>query len=89
MMLGPNITGSISIPWAWDNSGTVLEYPVGAFYNLTDQHGFKAELQRIASDQRSNSVNGIWFDASKSNAIYSKSSTVQPSSLILNYIIKY
>ena len=29
------------------------------------------------------------FDASKSNAIYSKSSTVQPKSLILNVIIKY
>lgn len=32
---------------------------------------------------------GIAFDASSSNAIYKNSTTVQPSSLVFNYIIKY
>ena len=31
----------------------------------------------------------IYFDASLSNTIYSNSKTVQPRSLVFNYVIKY
>lgn len=77
----PNITGSIGIPWAWNDGGTILENPEGVFYNLTGHHGFLASLQSILTDQRNLSVDAIWFDASKSNPIYSKSPTVQPNSI--------
>lgn len=39
----------------------------------TDQHG----------------MHYLKFDASKSSNIYNKNTTVQPTSLVLNYVIKY
>ena len=80
-MLGPNITGSHTQTIL---SGTAAKdfMVYGAFsvdYLLKDAPNNTGNQYRIA----------LGFNASKSNAIYSKSPTVQPQSLILNAIIKY
>ena len=85
----PHITGSIEVPWAWQDRGTVLESPTGAFYNPTGHHSLLVYLDNILSNQRNYSVDGAYFDASKSNSTYGNSNTVQPYSLTINYVIKY
>lgn len=70
----PNITGEIGV-----DDGTVNKL-VGAFYRKGDYD----------YDALSNSGGGIiaGFDASRSSAVYGKSDTVQPASIIMMYIIK-
>jgi hypothetical protein len=88
-MLGPNIQGALYIPWSSANTATIFENPSGAFYNANGVHPYEAELARIKTEYRNNSTGNIWFSADKSQAIYGSSTTVQPNSLIFNYVIKY
>lgn len=70
----PNITGEIGV-----DDGTMNEL-AGAFYRKGDYD----------YDALSTSGGGIiaGFDASRSSAVYGKSDTVQPASIIMMYIIK-
>lgn len=92
VMLGPNITGN----------GIVRCFPSSDPADHGLAFGFDAytgALRAVIEDYRSIPATppvstrtgpaGIEFDASRSNPIYSKASTVQPQSLILNAIIKY
>ena len=78
----PNITGTI-IP----NSGAddmIGGTCSGAFYRLS-----YGTAGAEAGDYRQNAKTGIGIDASKSNAIYGNSETVQPPALTLLPCIKY
>lgn len=79
MILGPNITGSAVYNGAF-NGGW---WSAGAFSGSGKQ-GIIDTGGGYGSDN--NLL--ITFSASNSNSIY-KNSTVQPLSLVLNYIIKY
>lgn len=70
----PNITGEIGV-----DDGTMNKL-AGAFYRKGDYD----------YDALSTSGGGIiaGFDASRSSAVYGKSDTVQPASIIMMYIIK-
>ena len=81
----PNITGNLSTRDANDTYGKLVGVD-GAFQNLTDtQHTFG--IYYTGSTERFSEV--VNFDASKSNAIYGNSSTVQPPAAKLIPIIKY
>ena len=72
----PNITGTTN------HTGTSCLYnPQGAFYNVS------------TSSYRTSSSGGngiaLGFDASRSNAIYGNSETVQPPAVTVKFIIKY
>ena len=76
----PNITGAISVAIGDWNAAD------GAFYNngsagrsKTHGSGFGDEYYTATKV----------FDASRSSSIYGKSTTVQPASFTVNYIIKY
>jgi phage-related tail fiber protein len=73
----PNIRGSI-------NTNQNLLDPYGAFY-------WSGELStNYTHNEKSFSGNvNILFDASRSNAIYGASTTVQPPALTMRYYIKY
>ena len=76
-------------------TGTLKNYPVGN----SDVYGYSGTFTLGASyiPSKSNGVyniaNGkvrdLSFDASRSNPIYGNSTTVQPKSVAVNYIIKY
>lgn len=72
----PNITGSF-IPWGYKN-------------NLSPSGAFSQSKDNVSSFDIQGNTSGsqINFDASKSNAIYGNSDTVQPPSVVLLYIIK-
>ena len=76
----PNITGG------WNNVGVEPGYnsASGAFY----QNNIGGTFFYHASG-RGGSVGGFYFNASRSSAVYGKSSTVQPSSQIVHICIKY
>ena len=79
----PNITGetryiSESCVWAGESSGAFRGY-----YSNTSK-----EINNVALSGK-NHAYYFSFDASKSNAIYGKSNTVQPPSICLTYIIKH
>lgn len=76
----PNITGSIGVANGEYNLAN------GAFYDngnagRSKTHGASLEDEYFTSVKV--------FDASRSSSIYGKSSTVQPASFTVNYIIKY
>lgn len=71
----PNITGSANISFDDINIG-------GAFYISGDK-------DKWAGTNTGNSRHLLDFDASKSDAIYGNSDTVQPPALTMHYIIKY
>ena len=77
----PNITGSF-IP------GSV---PVMHFSFAKDAFGGTVGSKDIICNQIDKKAIGYGydFDASRSNSIYGKSSTVQPPAVCVNYIIKY
>ena len=79
VILGPNITGDFSL-----SEMLPLEKANGAFYTLSDT---PTTNTFIAQGLGSNYIFG--FHAYLSNSIYNRSDTVQPASLVLNYIIKY
>ena len=78
VILGPNIIGSVK---AYNMN--LLSKVTGAFDYVQDGGG---SIQSINGGIGYNIFN---IDASRSSALYSTSETVQPSSLILNYVIKY
>lgn len=75
-VLLPNITGNLYLVTG-SNSCT------GSFYFTSSTNS------RISASVVANANNDIGFSASKSTSIYGNSTTVQPSSLVLNYVIKY
>ena len=79
VILGPNITGNFSL-----SEMRPVEITNGAFYTLT-QHPVPNTYR--SSGSGSSYVFG--FHAYLSNSIYNRSNSVQPSSLVLNYAIKY
>ena len=80
VILGPNITGKFGALWAQSPGNFIQE---GALY--TD----KIRAASLTGDGATNSVNYLQFDASRSSSVYGNATTVQPSSLIFNYVIKY
>lgn len=74
----PNITGSVKM-----FNMNALSRVTGAFDYVRDGGG---SIQTVDSAVGYNVFN---FDASRSSALYSVSETVQPSSLVFNYVIKY
>ena len=75
----PNITGYL----ASDIIG--LEHPAGSGKAITIIHGERYDLQTGTS---TNELVSWQLDASRSNAIYGKSDTVQPPAISVNYIIR-
>lgn len=91
-MLGPNITGGFKdllsasgvSDLSWDTMGTVIN---GAFYVPLLTNNSVATI--TANGKEVSKKDGIGFDASKSSNIYDKSSTVQPKSITIQYLIRY
>lgn len=79
-MLGPNITGKTVHIHCQSLSGATTGYN-GALRTIAEGAGLNPSANSIGSS--------IELNASKSNGIYGSSSTVQPSSLSLNVLIKY
>ena len=76
----PNITGYIGVAIGdWNGAG-------GAFYNNGTAGTSKTVGAAFGAETFTSSKT---FDAAMSNGIYGKSSTVQPASFTVNYIIKY
>ena len=76
----PNITGSIGVVIGDTNSAS------GAFYNNGGAGMSKTEGASFLNEYYTSTKT---FNASRSSNIYGKSSTVQPASFTVNYIIKY
>jgi hypothetical protein len=76
----PNITGKFGIIWSAALSILVQE---GALYADTFRPG------QLPGGTINYGIPYLGFDANKSSSVYGNASTVQPSSLIFNYIIKY
>ena len=79
MILGPNITGDFSL-----SEMLPVETTHGAFYTLSD-----TPTERTYRNNGTGSTYIFGFHAYLSNSIYNRSDTVQPASLVLNYMIKY
>ena len=77
-VLLPNIIGSVKM-----YNMNALSRVTGAFDYVRDGSG---SIQTVDGGVGHNVFN---FDASRSSALYSVSETVQPSSLVFNYVIKY
>lgn len=77
----PNITGSFSDPLGSTNRGGVVT-GYGAFKNSTNTADGDAGSGAYTNVK-------VQFNASTSNSIYGKSSTVQPPALTMRYYIKY
>lgn len=75
----PNITGYFNADYLHHGGGVWN----GAFDGFVQGHG--SQLMGTGSGS---SANAFHFDASKSNAIYGASTTVQPPAVCINYIIK-
>lgn len=73
----PNITGKF---YHDTNATSTLS---GAFFSYT-----RGNSQNLKNDDGNKGSGYVSFDASKSNAIYGKSNTVQPPALTMVYIIK-
>ena len=84
----PNINGSVLFRGA-DNGGLAMSETVpndkGAFNVSSANTIYKAAYTTTAKG----SGQYLYIDASRSSAIYGKSSTVQPPALTMRYIIKY
>ena len=79
VILGPNITGNFSL-----SEMLPVETTHGAFYTLSD-----TPTKRTFRSEGTGSCYIFGFHAYLSNSIYNRSDTVQPASLVLNYMIKY
>lgn len=76
----PNITGKFGNIWSAALSILVQE---GALYADTFRPG------QLPGGTINYGIPYLGFDANKSSSVYGNASTVQPSSLVLNYVIKY
>ena len=77
----PNITASASDFFC---DGTYINTS-GAMYQVSARYG---DLDGDNDPYKEYKV-GLGFDASRSSAVYGRSSTVQPNALNMNFIIKY
>ena len=74
----PNITGSYTPKTSNDDTWSSGTYS-GALYQLTS-----GQKGASSSDYSTNVQYGVGFDASRSNSIYGKSTTVQPDAYLVN-----
>ncbi len=74
----PNITGSYTPKTGNDDTWSPGTYS-GALYQLTS-----GQKGAASSDYTQNVQYGVGFDASRSNSIYGKSTTVQPDAYLVN-----
>lgn len=79
----PNISGSFK-PFASNQSNGAFAVS-GAFYEQKSENGNYVQN----ASGTSSVAKTIGFQASRSNSIYSKSSTVQPPALTMRFYIKY
>ena len=77
----PNITGSF-VPGSVPSNHS--KYATGAFQGTG---GTVRKITELANPTTPDY--GYTFNASRSNSIYGNSTTVQPPSVVMNYIIKY
>lgn len=75
-VLLPNITGNLYLVTGSSSCS-------GSFYFISSTNS------RISASVVASANRDIGFSASKSSSIYGNSTTVQPNTLVLNYIIKY
>ena len=75
----PNITGDFSL-----SEMLPVETTHGAFYTLSD-----TPTSRTFRSEGTGACYIFGFHAYLSNSIYNRSDTVQPASLVFNYMIKY
>ena len=86
----PNITGTY-LPMINPEEGSAAGWistniqPVGAFNYREKVDTFSIQIGASIKDM----FGGLTFNANRSNSIFGNNSTVQPSSLVLNCIIKY
>ena len=94
----PNLQNRVM--WGKDSSKSVGQTLVAGLPNIT---GFLRATDSVASGAFRSSLgtrrpggSGVgdyqgsyWFDASRCNSIYGKSSTVQPPAMVTNFLIKY
>lgn len=85
VILGPNITGRLSY---------IGHVDTGDINNTQPEHGAFRALnfqETVFATQTTKAIRWIdpSFNAALSNSIYKEFSTVQPESLVLNYVIKY
>lgn len=78
-VLLPNITGSV---YPVCTHGTFSHSGMMTFSSVPNWFGTNGGSFTTAAGS-------LCADASASNSIYGKSDTVQPNSIVLNYIIKY
>ena len=78
-VLLPNITGNFSL-----SEMRPVEIANGAFYTLKQN-----SVPNTYRNEGWGSSYIFGFNAHLSNSIYNRSNSVQPSSLVLNYAIKY
>ena len=86
----PNITGGIT---SFNNYWfAAANKQLGALYTnnptSTDQSRY-ANMTSTVMDSNNRGASQVSFDASKSNTLYGLSTTVQPNSFTVRYIIKY
>ena len=74
----PNITGTIGNRW-----NDAYKERTGAFYDTG------ATNRPCTADNNGSVYTVVGFDASRSSAIYGKSTTVQPPALKVRYYIKF
>jgi hypothetical protein len=87
-MLGPNITGIFDN--SYSDRGGIFYSLNGCFYGIGNRNVINLSLLTSYTDPNIEDMYRVNLDASRSSNIYSNNvSTVQPCSLILNYIIKY
>ncbi len=79
----PNITGSFTI--LGNSNGGAWGTGNGAFNNISSGSSRYFD----SSSKGGTSTGGYSFNASRSSSIYGNSDTVQPPSVVMNYIIKY
>lgn len=88
----PNIEGKAYIrTGSLDGGETIAGQQNGALNGVIRESGNDVWLSALAPTENSSKypLDSLYFDASKSNAIYGKSSTVQPPAVTMRYIIKY
>ena len=78
----PNITGTFPMELSPGTSRPGLKWLSGSFYSLSEH----VPSSTSAPDGNEDFI--VYFDASRSNAIYGKSDTVQPASVTVRRFIK-
>ena len=82
----PNITGKSFLHGCEEPS--IIYSVSGAFTSETKHSKFRSCID-LNPQSGATSYGNISLDASRSNSIYGNSNTVQPPSVVMNYIIKY